>query len=153
MCCKSAESAPVSLRGRTAKYFLQASSRSCSKAPNRARALHFISRSQTTNSCPHIFPRSVTNFDFKHGQVTNTIVIFEFALLWREIPTLVSRLGCGFLFPLPLTRSCADDLALAAKKSTLPAISFLQLKRIRMCRVPSSLISTSCEETSVYHTR
>lgn len=152
MCCKSAESAPVSPSGRAAKYFLQASLRSCSKAPNRARALHFISRSQNTNSHPHIFPRSVTNFEFKHGQV-NTIVIFEFALLWREIPTLVSRLVCGFLFPLPLTRSCADDLALAAKKSTLPAMSFLQLKRIRMCRVPSSLISTSCEETSVFHTR
>lgn len=52
----------------------------------------------------------------------------------------------------PLTLSWAEDLAFAAEKSTLPAMSFLQLKRINMWRVPSSLISTSWEQTSTVQT-
>lgn len=69
--------------------------------------------------------------------------IFPISLmLLREFPTFEAS-DDARLVQVPLTRSCADDLAFAAMKSTLPAMSFLQLKRISMCRVPSSLISTS----------
>lgn len=112
---------------------------------------------QHVNSCMKLFTKSGSLGDSVHVEVQcrchshpnrNKSVVCQEEGFQGFLANYQQMFSQTVLVLSPLTLSWAEDLAFAAEKSTLPAIPILQLKRVNMCRGPSSLISTSWEQKS-----